>query len=378
MWLDIRLGKYACVIGTRPAVFAPLSNLGLIYVSRESHAQHREERSPRYHVRDVAVVRARMANAVCVMSAYLPSLEASAVEHVDVARSDRAWPPVEVVKPGPEGRAPRLVAALKSARRAFLFSPSPGYGVARVCRACGEPAACASCDGLLRKEEGSVRCTVCGAAGRCARCGAADFGIVRGGAERVEEWAARVAGVPVHRIARDDAPRSPGAAEVLVGGLEAVKDFGTVGLDLVGILDADLAARRPGLGARERSLASWMEAAAWARPTGRVIVQTDHPNDPAVQALVTGRPDRFSRAEVPRLAEAGFPVGAPVFRVAGTADLEAEIAKLSPITLLTTGLGDETVCLLALEPGNVKAFGRAARSLAEQGIVTRVDAEPHL
>jgi primosomal protein N' (replication factor Y) len=51
MWLDIRLGKYACVIGTRPAVFAPLSNLGLIYVSRESHAQHREERSPRYHVR---------------------------------------------------------------------------------------------------------------------------------------------------------------------------------------------------------------------------------------------------------------------------------------------------------------------------------------
>jgi primosomal protein N' (replication factor Y) len=305
-------------------------------------------------------------------------LETRVIEHVEVARSDRVWPPVEVVKPGPEGRAPRLVAALKTARRAFLFSPLPGYGVARVCRACGEPAACASCDGLLRSEEKVVRCAVCGTEGRCARCGASDFGILRGGAERVEEWAAGLSAVPVRRIGREDRPRRPGEAEVLVGGVEAVKDFGAVGLDLVAILDADLAARRPGLSARERALASWMEAAAWARASGRVIVQTNFPNDPAVQALVTGRPDRFARAEIPRMAQAGFPIGAAVFRVTGTTDLPAELAKLSPITVLTTELKDETVCLLALEAGNVPAFGRAARSLAERGVLTRVDAEPHL
>ena len=378
MWLDIKANRYSVVVGTRPAVFAPVGNLGLVFVSRESHAQHREERSPRYHVRDVAIARARMAGAACVMSALLPSLEARVGRHVEVARTDRAWPPVEVVKPGPEGRAPRLVAALKTARRAFLFAPLPGYGVARVCRSCREPAACAACGGLLRSREGGVRCAVCGAEGRCGACGASDFGLARGGAERVEEWAGALAAVPVRRIRRDERPRPPGEDEVIVGGVEVVKDFGTVNLDLVGILDADLAARRPGLSARERALASWMEAAAWARPSGRVIVQTDHPNDPAVQALVTGKPDRFARAEIPRLAEAGFPVGGSVFRVAGTDGLETELAQLSPITLLSTELGGETVCLLALDPGNVPTFGRAARSLAGRGIVTRVDAEPHL
>ena len=144
------------------------------------------------------------------------------------------------------------------------------------------------------------------------------------------------------------------------------------------ILDADLAARRPGLSARERALATWFEAAAWASPKGRVIVQTRSPNDPAVQALVSGRPERFARAEVPRRAQAGFPVGGPVFRVVGTAELEPELRALAPRTLLVTGLGEQTVCLLALEPGSVGAFGSAVRALAERGIVTRVEAEPHL
>jgi len=377
-WLEIGAGRYAVVVGTRPAVFARVPGLGLIYVSRESHGQHREERSPYYHVRDVALARTQLSGAVCVMSALLPSLEASVIEHAEVAPAVRRWPPVEVVRPGPEGRAHRLVAALRSVRRGFLYEPLPGYGVARACRACGEPAACAACGGLLRSEEGVVRCAVCGAQGRCANCGSTDLGIARGGAERVEEWARNVTAVPVTRIGRGVRPRPPADGEVLVGGVEAVKDFGPVGLDLVGILDADLASRRPGLGARERALATWFEAAAWAAPDGRVIVQTNHPNDPAVQALVTGNPERFARTEIPRLAEAGFPVGAPVFRVAGTAELEEELRALAPRTLLATGLGDQTLCLVALDPANLATFGGAMRSLAERGFVTRVEAEPHL
>lgn len=379
MWLDIAGGGYRVVVGTRPAVFAPVPELGLVYVSRESHGLHREERAPYYHVRDVAVARARLRGAVVVMSALCPSLEASGTEHVDVEpRGRRQWPPVEVVSPGPEGRAPRLVSALRGARRAFLYSPLPGYGVARVCRACGEPAACAACGGTIRSEEGRVVCAVCGAAGRCAACGASDFGLARGGTERVEEWARRVAPVPVSRIGAEDTPRPPGEAEVLVGGVEAVKDFGPVGLDLVGILDADLASRRPGLAARERALATWFEAAAWAMPRGRVVVQTRAPNDPAIQALVTGRPERFVRAEIPRRAEAGFPVGGPVFRVVGSAELETELRALAPRTLLVSELGGQTVCLLALDLGQVAAIGGALRSLAERGVVTRVEAEPHL
>jgi primosomal protein N' len=379
MWLDIAGSGYRVVVGTRPAVFAPVPELGLVWVSREGHGLHREERAPYYHVRDVAVARARLQGAVVVMSALCPSLEASVTEHVDVEpKGRRRWPPVEVVSPGPEGRAPRLVSALRGARRAFLYSPLPGYGIARVCRSCGEPAACAACGGTMRSEEGSVVCSVCGAPGRCAACGASDFGLAKGGTERVEEWARRVAPVPVSRIGAEDTPRPPGEAEVLVGGVEAVKDFGPVGLDLVGILDADLASRRPGLAARERALATWFEAAAWAMPRGRVVVQTRAPNDPAVQALVTGRPERFGRAEIPRRAEAGFPVGGPVFRVVGSAELETELRALAPRTLLVSELEGQTVCLLALDPGQVAAIGGALRSLAERGVVTRVEAEPHL
>jgi primosomal protein N' (replication factor Y) len=377
-WLEIAAGRYRVVVGTRPAVFAPLAELGLIYVHREGHPQHRDERSPSYHVRDVARMRAEIVGAVSVLSAFCPSLEATVRDHVLVEPAGRPWAPVEVVKPGPEGRSPRLIRALRSATRAFVFEPLRGYGVARVCRSCAEPAACASCHGMLRLERGTIRCVVCEAPGRCASCGATDFGIARRGAERVEEWVRGVATVPVSLIGRDDAPRPPLEREVLVGGVDALKDVGSPGLDLVAILHADASLRRPGVDARERVLVTWFEAAAWAHPDGRVIVQTDAPNDPAVQALVSGRPDRFRRAEAPRRADAGFPVGSPVFRVTGGAELDRELATLDPGTLLSSNVGGATICLVALDAGSVPGFGAEMRRLAAAGIVTRVEAEPHL
>ena len=377
-WLEIAAGRYRVVVGTRPAVFAPLAELGLIYVHREGHPQHRDERSPSYHVRDVARMRAEIVGAVSVLSAFCPSLEATVRDHVLVEPAARPWAPVEVVKPGPEGRSPRLIRALRSATRAFVFEPLRGYGVARVCRSCAEPAACASCHGMLRLERGTIRCVVCEAPGRCASCGATDFGIARRGAERVEEWVRGVATVPVSLIGRDDAPRPPLEREVLVGGVDALKDVGSPGLDLVAILHADASLRRPGVDAPERVLVTWFEAAAWARPDGRVIVQTDGPNDPAIQALVSGRPDRFRRAEAPRRADAGFPVGSPVFRVTGGAELDRELATLDPGTLLSSNVGEATICLVALDAGRVPGFGAEMRRLAAAGIVTRVEAEPHL
>ncbi len=375
-WLRIQAGEADVVVGTRPAVFAPLSEIGLLWVARESHPAHREERAPYHHVRDVALRRGALVGAVTVLAAACPSTETAALGLPSVAPATKRWPKVEVVRPGAEGRAPRLVRALGDVRRAFLFSPLPGYGVAQVCRTCGAPAACATCGGTLRASGGEIRCVVCEAPGRCATCGGASFGVRRGGVERVEEWAARAARVPVRAA---DRPRLPAAdGEVLVGGPDAVRDLGVAGLDLVAILDADLAAARPGLTARERALAIWMEAVGWARPNGSAIVQTAHPGDPAVQALVRGRPDRFHERERARRAAAGFPVGAPVFRVIGTGEVEREVASHDPITSLVTSLGGRTVCLLALEPDRVAAFGDAMRRLAAAGVVERVEAEPHL
>jgi primosomal protein N' (replication factor Y) len=378
LWLRIADGRFRVVVGTRPAVFAPLRDLGLVYVHRESHALHREERAPYYHVRDVARARAEAEAAVCVLASLCPSIETTAFAHTLVEPARRTWPPVEVVRPGPEGRSPRLLRALAEARRAFLFEPIRGYGVARVCKACGEPAACAVCLGTMRLSAGTVTCTVCQAPGRCASCGAARFGVVRGGIERVEEWARGVARVKVSALGPGDRARPPADAEVLVGGIDAVKDLGPVGLDLVAILSADESLRRPGLSARERALVAWFEAAAWAGTGGHVIVQTSHPNDPAVQALVAGDPARFQRTEARRLAEAGFPVGSCVFRVTGTAGLAEALEQVPHRALLVSAAGEATVCLAALDPGALGTFGETVRRLAERGVVTRVEAEPHL
>ena len=370
-WLECSMGRYDVVVGTRPAVFAPVPDVGLIWVDRESHALHREERSPHLHVRDVALARGRLEEATVVLSALCPSTEASARGFETVEPRGRCWPPVEVVAPGPEGRAQRLVTALRSTTGAFLFEPIPGYGVARVCRSCGEPAACSVCGGLLRMEEGQVSCAVCGADGRCASCRSTDLGLMKGGVERVQEWAATLSPVPV-----EDA--LPGKGRVVVGGASSVKDVGRPELDLVAILNADVSAALPGLYAAERTLAVWMEAAGLARRDGRVIVQSRHPNDPAIQSLVSGNPERFYRSEVKRRADAGFPVGAAVFRITGTTGLPEVLEALRPITLLVTSTQDEAICLLTLDPDRIGDFGAEARKLATEGLITRVEAEPHL
>jgi primosomal protein N' (replication factor Y) len=378
-WLGIARGDTDVVVGTRAAVFAPVrAPLGVLVVDRESHPGFRDERAPYYHARDVALLRVAVdpAKPVVALAGLCPSAETVALGLPLVRPASRRWPKVEVVRPGAEGRAPRVVRALREARRAFVYAPTPGYGVAQVCRSCGSPAACANCGGLLRASEGVVRCVVCEADGRCAVCGSTTFGIRRGGAERVEEWVTSLASVPVARPARPRLPKPAG--EVLVGGPELVRDLGPADLDLVAILDADQAAARPGLGARERALAVWMEAAGWARPHGRVIVQSAHPSDPAVQALVRGNADRFHARERERRAAAGFPVGAPVFRVVGGEDVDEAIRALRPVHLLTTGLGGRTVCLVALDPARVAAFGETMRRLAAAGVVERVEAEPHI
>jgi primosomal protein N' (replication factor Y) (superfamily II helicase) len=378
-WLRIARGEADVVVGTRAAVFAPVrSPLGVIVVDRESHAAFRDDRAPYYHAREVALARARLERAapVCALMASCPSAETVALGLPEVHPSTRRWPKVEVVRPGAEGRAPRLVAAIREVRRAFIYAPNRGYGIAQICKACGAPAACASCGGMLRSEQRVVRCIVCEASGRCAACGASDFGIRRGGAERVEEWVGRLATVPVSRPQRPRLPETEG--EILVGGPDLVRDLGAGGLDLVAILDADQAAARPGLGARERALATWMEAAGWASPNGRVIVQSAHPSDPAVQALVRGNADRFHARERERRAAAGFPVGSAVFRIIGNDELEAVIGSYAPISLLATALGRRTVCLLALDPERLPSFGATMRTLAATGVVERVEAEPHI
>lgn len=388
-WLDVLDGRYRVVVGTRPAVFAPVRRLGLVWVHREAHPAHREERAPYHHVREVALARARLERAVCVLAGLSPSGEAAAMAEDE--RLTRVQPPrsversaaplVEAVRPAAEDRSPRLTALLRRSGGAFLMVSRHGYGVVRVCRDCGHPVRCARCGGPVTVQAGVPVCVVCSATATCSNCGSTRFGVERGGTERLEEWAAGLTGLPVTRVDAGEEATPPAPGRVVVGTAAAVKDFGPRRVPLVAVLDPDRARRRAGLGAPEQALATWMEASAWAGPRdggGRVLVQTGEPSDAAIQALIRWDPWHFHRAERGRRTDAGFPPGFPVFRVTGSPALADALGALEPVTLLTSAAEGQTVCLVTLRPNGVSRFRERVIEWAQQGTVARVEAEPQL
>jgi primosomal protein N' (replication factor Y) (superfamily II helicase) len=385
-WLDVQAGRYRVVIGTRPAVFAPVPRLGLIWVSREAHPGHREERAPYHRVSEVAAARARLTGAVCVLAGLVHSSETATSPDVTWVRASRARerasaPLVETARPGPEDRSPRLTQLLRSSDGAFLLVSRQGSGVARVCRNCGEPVRCSVCGGPVTVREGRPACAVCGTDAVCANCGSTRFGVDRGGTERLQEWAARVAAGPVARVDAGPEAIRPDRGRTVIGTAAAVKDFGPTRVSLVAVLDADRARRRAGLSAPVQALATWMEAAAWAGPRedgGRVLVHSREPGDPAVQALIRWDPSVLHRAERRRREDAGFPPGFPVYRVLGSPELGPALRELGPVTLLQSSEAGQTVCLVTLRPDQVARFRHRVVALAEEGVLTRVEAEPQL
>ncbi len=387
-WLQILEGRFDVVVGTRPAVFAPLSRLGLLWISREVHPGHREDRAPYYHVRDVAMARASVERAACVLAGLSPSVEtAVACRSGSVAtfRPDRtversAAPLVETTPPEAEDRSVRLGTSLKKSRSAALIVSRRGYGVARICRSCGSAAACALCSGAIVVERGKAACSVCASPGTCAVCGGQEFGLERGGVERVAEWAQRITGRTVRQHASEAAPSPPGE-DIMVGTAAAVKDWGRRRVDVVAILDPDRSLSRPGIHAAERAVATWMEAAAWAGPRsagGRVLMQTRHAAHPAVQALVRWDPIRFLEDEAVRREKAGFDPLRAFFRITGNGRLVESIAAAGGSTLVSTTGDGSTVCLVSVSAESLADFRNAVLRLAMDGVVDRAEAEPQL
>ena len=387
-WLDIATGRFDVVVGTRPAVFARLPRLGLVWVSREVHPGHREDRAPYYHVRDVAMARARIEDAACVLAAVSPSVEtavACAAGTVATIRPDRtierrAAPLVETTPPEAEDRSSRLASLLKKATSAALIVSRRGYGVARVCRSCGTAAACGVCGGPIVVERGTAACRVCTSEGRCVVCGSTSFGVERGGVERVAEWGGRITGRRV-KLDRTEEGLPPQRGGLLVGTATTVKDWGPSRVDVVAILDPDRALSRPGIHAAERAVATWMEAAAWAGPRGtggRVLLQTRHPAHPAVQALVRWDPIRFLEEEAERRTKAGFEPLRPLFRMIGNAQLVESLTGAGASVLISTGTDKSTTCLVSVPTESLTDFRATVVQLAVNGVVERVEAEPQL
>ena len=366
--------------GPAPRCSRPSTGWGSSTWRARAIAAHREDRAPYYHGRDVALARARFEGAVCVLAAACPSAEASALGLPTVTPAGRRWPPVEVVRPGPAGRASRLLRALATARRGFLFAPLPGSGVAQVCRvvrgAGGLRRLRRACSAPPAERSRASSAEPSGAAGPAGNapsgCGAAarrTWRGGRGGRRRSRSGGSATAsprGCPARRRSwSGDRTTSATSARATWTSWRSWTWISPIG--------------GPGLAARERSLATWMEAVGWARPRGRAIVQASSPGDPIVQALVRGNPDRFHADERKRRAR-----GRPARRRGGLPHhrrrrrWRTELRAFEPSTLLVSSAEGRTVCLLALDPGRVPALGMRLRELATDGVVDRVEAEPHL
>ena len=338
-WHRIRRGEADVVVGTRSAVFAPLAALGLIVVDEEHDASYKQDESPRYHARDVAVVRGRQAGALVVLGSATPSMEtyhnARAGRYACVVMAarvhERPLAAVRVVDmrsesavEGPDivlSRALRDALAETLARReqALLLLNRRGFASALLCRQCGRTLECPNC---------SVSLTVHRAAGR-ARCHYCDYGVARPrtcghcagpyletigfGTERVEtEVVEHFPSASVARLDRDTVRRRGAAAalldrfargdiHVLIGTQMIAKGHDFPNVTLVGVISADVGLTLADFRASERTFQLLTQVAGRAgrgdRP-GEAVVQSFYPEHYSIGYACLQAYEPFFDAEI--------------------------------------------------------------------------------
>ncbi len=322
-WWRIREGASRLVIGARSAVFAPVAELGLIVVDEEHEAAYKQEESPRYHARDVAVYRARLEGALALLGSATPSLESYANALAGKYRllrlpdriGARALPRVEIVdrrrilrQGGDLILTPPLLAALEQrlARRqqSLLLLNRRGYATLLVCRECGTELVCGNCSVSLTVHEAgrSVECHYCGFRSRapqtCASCKGEYLRLTGFGTEKVlEALRAALPQARAERFDRDVARRrgavartlaafEAGAIDVLVGTQMIAKGHDFPRVTLVGVIDADVGLGLPDFRSAERTFQLLTQVAGRAgrgELAGEVILQSHQPNHYALQ-----------------------------------------------------------------------------------------------
>jgi primosomal protein N' (replication factor Y) len=323
-WHRIRRGEARVVAGTRSAVFAPVSDLALIIVDEEQDSSYKQEETPRYNARDVAVMRAKMAGAVVVLGSATPSLEsyynAKKNKYTLVELPDRVeqrpLPEVEIVdmrqefqETGQEQVISRKLAdeireRLEKKEQVMVLLNRRGYSPVVLCRACGKTLQCQNCAVSMthHKRERKMECHYCGHVARipdkCAHCGSEYVYFVGTGSEKLEELLHGM--FPQARIGRLDRDTvrgredfehalnalNEGALDMLVGTQMIAKGHDIHGVTLVGVVGADMALGLPDFRAAERTFQLLTQVAGRAgrgQTPGKVILQTYFQDHYAVQ-----------------------------------------------------------------------------------------------
>jgi len=323
-WHRIRRGEARVVAGTRSAVFAPVSDLALIIVDEEQDSSYKQEETPRYHARDVAVMRAKMAGAVVVLGSATPSLEsyynAKKNKYALVELPDRVerrpLPEVEIVdtrqefqETGQEQVISRKLAEeirerLEKKEQVMVLLNRRGYSPVALCRACGKTLQCKNCAVSMthHKRERKMECHYCGHVehipDKCAHCGSEYVYFVGTGSEKLEELLHGM--FPQARIGRLDRDTvrgredfehalnalNEGALDMLVGTQMIAKGHDIHGVTLVGVIGADMALGLPDFRAAERTFQLLTQVAGRAgrgQSPGKVVLQTYFQEHYAVQ-----------------------------------------------------------------------------------------------
>jgi primosomal protein N' (replication factor Y) len=323
-WHRIKRGEARMVVGTRSAVFAPVADLALIIVDEEHDASYKQEETPRYHARDVAVVRAKMSDATVVLGSATPSLEsyfnAKKSKYALIELPDRVerrpLPEVEIIdmreefqETGHEQVISRKLAAeiqqrLDRKEQVMVLLNRRGYSPVVLCRTCGKKLECKNCAIALthHKREHKMVCHYCGYTApvpkSCVHCGSEYVYFLGTGSEKLEELLHGM--FPQARIARldrdtvrghEDFERtlnalSEGELDLIVGTQMIAKGHDIHGVTLVGVVGADVALGLPDFRAAERTFQLLTQVAGRAgrgRSPGKVILQTYFQDHYAVQ-----------------------------------------------------------------------------------------------
>jgi primosomal protein N' (replication factor Y) (superfamily II helicase) len=347
-WLALASGEVRVAVGARSAVFAPVRDLRLIVVDEEHEPAYKQDEAPRYHGRDVAVMRARLCGAHCLLGSATPSLESHAnvvsgkygllrlTQRVD-ARSLPSFTLVDMRIEASRKRgaatlsdtlADALVRRFERSEQSILFINRRGYSSAMQCRACGHVEECPHCSISMtyHRTDETLRCHLCGetrqAPVRCPKCAAPDIRWRGLGTQRVEEAVKRL--LPRARVERMDtdamaqknrfreilADFRTGKVDVLVGTQMIAKGLDFPNVTLVGLVDADLSMHIPDFRATERTFQLLVQVAGRAGRgdrAGEVVVQSFTPQAEAIQFARHADFLGFAEAELAIRRQFGYP-----------------------------------------------------------------------
>lgn len=324
-WHRIRKGKARIVIGARSAVFAPLENLGLIIVDEEHESSYKQESTPRYHARDVAVLRGHFESCVVLLGSATPSLESWKnciakkyhLLRLDKRADSQSMPLVRVIDMRLEAQKQKdqvgilsdrlrlaLEQRLEKGEQSILFLNRRGFARSVQCHSCGHVVMCPHCAVSLtyHRTEDRLLCHVCGYQSimpkKCPECSHLGIRLQGFGTQKVEETLqkilphARFARVDADAMKRKDALKlilrnfQSKKIDILIGTQMIAKGLHFPNVTLVGILNADLSLHVPDFRAGERTFQLITQVAGRAgrgELEGEVIVQTFTPHSPSIQ-----------------------------------------------------------------------------------------------